>query len=202
MNSIDVITDKIIADANKYASDLLESSERQAKDIIEQTQKSAEQEASVIKERSKKSDDLELTRSDSSNELALRNALLNEKITISEECFSDAEKKLASLDKDAYIKFLCSYFKDCCENSDAVISLNEKDTAEIGHDFLIAALSVQSNKFPDAVSKLTLSRIPAKIDGGFILTIGDIDYNCSIHSIVSIYKKALEAKVLELLFKA
>jgi len=200
MNSLNAITDRIISDARKYADGLASSSEKRADAIIKEAKERAAEQTSALLSKTSAQDELAIKRAQSANQLNERNSLLNEKIRLSDECFTLAAKKIASLPEDEYISFMLRYFSECVEDRKSEIVLNSADRERLGEKFTRRAAGIFKSKYPDSALLPTLSGDCAAIDGGFVLRCGDVETNCSVSSIVGMYKEKLETKVLSILF--
>ena len=98
----------------------------------------------------------------------------------------EAEKRLLSLDDAAYAKVIGGMLKKLDRSLGTEILVSKKDAARL-------ADVVKENEF-------TLSAQTADISGGFIVKNGDIEYNYSFESIITVEKEEIQQIAAKILF--
>ncbi|MBQ9922401.1 MAG: hypothetical protein IJO52_09445 [Clostridia bacterium] len=198
MNDIKNLTDKIIADANAYAAAMAEDAAKQADEIISSYRQKAQAILDSEAEKAEKAANEAISRNLSSQKLNERNAVLSVKAQILDDVFKKASGHLLALGKDEYTQLLLGFFKDSACKGNLALCLNEKDLKAVGNDFYAVAKEYFEKEFPGCT--LTLSEVPVKIDGGFILKNGDIEYNCSVSGYLSALREKHQNEIYKILF--
>jgi len=198
MNDIKNLTDKIIADANAYAAAMAEDAAKQADEIISSYRQKAQAILDSEAEKAEKAANEAISRNLSSQKLNERNAVLSVKAQILDDVFKKASGHLLALGKDEYTQLLLGFFKDSACKGNLALCLNEKDLKAVGNDFYAVAKEYFEKEFPSCT--LTLSEVPVKIDGGFILKNGDIEYNCSVSGYLSALREKHQNEIYKILF--
>lgn len=198
MNDIKNLTDKIIADAEAYAKSVSDDAAKQAEEIISSYRQKAQAILDLEAEKAEKAAKEASSRNLSSQKLNERNAVLAVKAQALDLVFEKASAHLLSLAKDEYVQLLFRFFKDSATSGDMLLCLNENDLKTIGKDFYPMAKDYFEKKFPGSV--LTLSDVPAQIDGGFILKNGDIEYNCSVSAYLADFREKHQNEIYKILF--
>ena len=198
MNDIKNLTDKIIADANVYATAIAEDAAKQADEIISSYRQKARAILESEAEKAEKIASEAAFRNLSSQKLNERNAVLSVKAQMLDSVFEKASASLLSLGKEEYTQLLFGFFKDSACKGNLILCLNAKDLETVGNDFYTVAKNHFEKEFPGYV--LTLSQAPVQIDGGFILKSGDIEYNCSISGYLSAFREKHQNEIYKILF--
>lgn len=214
-NRIEVITDRILADAAAERDAILASAQREADAIRASYEKRAESllaEAAESAERQKKAAQ---ERAEASAKTLSRNALLRVRGEMVNAAFLRAAERLSSLDKEHYLAFLKKLLSDAVED----FLLAEAAAKEYGEEEDFAPVEVLSltmaekdkalgaplaasveKRLKQAGKKIVTSPADPALSGGFCLTAGDVLTDCSISSLVAAKKGELEGEVNRLLF--
>ena len=132
-------------------------------------------------------------------ELEAKKQILAEKQSIMDKTFKLAEKRLAELPETEYVALLARLAAQSSQTGEEMLIFSENDRARIGKSVVTAA-----NKLLSAENKrayLELSEDTREIDGGVILSGGDIETNCSLEALLSQRRNELSPRVAEILFK-
>ena len=119
-------------------------------------------------------------------QMQAKKAILETKQEILAETIAEAEKRLLSLDDAAYAKVIGGMLKKLDRSLGTEILVSKKDAARL-------ADVVKENAF-------TLSAQTADISGGFIVKNGDIEYNYSFESIITVEKEEIQQIAAKILF--
>ena len=115
------------------------------------------------------------------------------------EAFECAAKKLLELPKNEYVRFLAKQACAASLTGAETIIFSRSDQERVGKEVVSTANSALSAAGKTA--SLTLSDKTADIRGGFILSGGDIEVNCSIDALLAEYRNDLSPAVASLLFE-
>ena len=191
MNGLDKIIEEIARDAQASAAEITDNARAAAKRIIER----AQEEAGAVEAEAKDRAELEykriITRAQSAGELTRKSALLREKQRIIDGILNDVHIKLVGLDDKIYFDFMTRLLNKYASEEKGEIILSDKDKSRVTNDFIAAAEE----------KGLKISDKTRGIDGGFILSYGDIEENCSIEALMESEKDRLHDKVNAFLFK-
>ncbi len=193
MTGLDKITAQITIDSDKTAKSIIASSEAQCSDILSKAEAEAQQ---ILKSgeinAQIKADEI-IRRAESSAELEQRKILLTTKQEVISSMVAASLESLRSLPEDKYFDIIYKMISKYKRSSQGQIFFNNSDLARLPKDF-IGKLSELSQ------GNLTLSSDSVKIDGGFILSYGGIDVNCSFESLFSDNSEKISDAVAKLLF--
>ena len=190
MNGLDKIIEEIASDANAEAARITDEAKAAAKRV---TDRAREEASSTLKEAQAKAE-LEykrvIARAQSAGEITKKSALLREKQRIIDGILNDAYVKIVGLDDKEYFAFLSKLLAKYATKSGGEIILSEKDKKRV------------SAEFKDEAQRLGLkiSDATRPIDGGFILSYGDIEENCSVKALTESEKDRLHDAVNSFLF--
>ena len=186
MNDGKIIIDKIISDAEKVAAvtvsqaqkevdALLKAAKDKAQKQIDQLDRDAHSEASSVKSK-------EISAAD----MQAKKKILETKQEILAEIIAEAEQRLVSMEDAEYAKVIGGLLSRLDKSLGTEIIVSQKDAARL-------ADVVKENGF-------VLSERNADIKGGFIVKNGDIEYNYSFESIITVEKEAIRQAAAEILF--
>jgi V/A-type H+-transporting ATPase subunit E len=179
--------DKIIAEAKEEANKILSLAKEEAKQDVAAIAEKPASEIKAIK-----------YRAESSARLTKRQTLLDAKQEVINDIIQKAKIKLTSLPDTDYFDIILQIVKKHAHQQAGTIMFSQADLDRIPKRFeksLEEAIKGVSN------ASLTISKEPAKIDGGFILVYGDIEENCSFDALFSEAKELLQDKVNAFLFE-
>ena len=198
MNDIKNITDKIISDATAYAAANENIAVAKAEESIEACKAKADKIISDAEILAQKEADSAVMRAENSQKMSRRNKLLAAKGEVLVKVFEQAKIQICNAEPKAYLNFLLKLFSRTMTACDGVLMLNQNDLKSIGNDFYAEAKKLFEREHPDF--NLTLSDTAADIDGGFILKNGDIEFNCSVSSVLNDFREKRENDIFKLLF--
>ena len=186
MNDGKIIIDKIISDAEKVANvtisqaqkevdALLKAAKDKANRQLDQMDRDAQSEAAAVKAK-------EISAAD----MKAKKMLLETKQEILAEIIAEAEQRLVSMADADYAKVIGGMLSRVDKSLGTEIIVSAKDSVRL-------ADVVKENGF-------VLSEKTADIKGGFIVKNGDIEYNYSFESIITVEKEAIRQAAAEILF--
>ncbi len=193
MTGLDKIINQIQLDADNTTQGIKAKSEAQCTALLNEAE--AEAQAILAKGKAdadKKYNDI-IKRAESAANLEERKITLLAKQDIIKSMISNTLKNILNLPEDQYFELIYKLIEKHSLNSEGVISFNKTDLSRLPADFAEKANLISKGK-------LSLSETSAEIDGGFILTYGGVDINCSISSLINDYSEKISDSVAQLLF--
>ena len=196
MAGIDTIIAQIMSDTEASCAEIISKAEAEAADIVARAQAAADAKDAEVK----KTLDTVRERKDrsikSSADLKRRQAILNAKYDIIEEVLDKAYKAILAMSVDEYAEFLTGLIKANVREGKAVMLLSSGDLKKFS--------DTQKKAFASAAKEggcdLTVGNEPADIEGGFILSYGGIEENCSLKALFREKKDKLTDAVSAILF--
>lgn len=186
--SIEAITTRISNEAKAYAAEHMKQAEVEVEEILKNARIKAEKvlkDAEVVTEKDTKT---LIERRKSVADLEARKMQLNAKQELIKESFDEAIEKFKNIGEEKYMKFLTSRLSEFVGEG-GEIQLSADDLDKYG------------KKLEEAFSgKLTVSKEPANIKGGFLLKQDKIFINASIEKLLEDQKNKLIGEVAKLLF--
>lgn len=190
MSGLDKILEHISREAREEADQILTSAKEAAQKILISGKKEAEDMAEAIRHQS----ELDVA---AASDRIVSNADLNEKRIILqakqdkiEEVFDNALKYLEDLDDASYMEMIGKMISRYASGREGTISFNQRDLSRLSEP--VKALAEKQH--------LQISAEPVNICGGFILSYGDIEENCSFDVLIGTSREELQDKVGQLLF--
>lgn len=186
MNDGKIIIDKIIAEAEEAAKAMLDKAQKEADDILRAAQEKADKEADVFDRYAQDEADKARSKEISGAEMQAKKAVLEKKQGILAEIINEAEKRLSALDDAEYAKVIGGMLDQLDKSCGTEIIVSGRDKARLA--------GVVAEK------GFTLSEKTGDIDGGFIVKNGDIEYNYSFASIITVEKEEIQQIAAGILF--
>lgn len=187
MNDGKIIIDKIIADAEETVKKITDDAKRAA----EATIKSYEDKAAKEKARNDKvvADEKArvIAKQISSAQMNAKKAVLAKKQSILEDVIKESEKRLLNLSDSEYVSVIGAMLDSIDKGLGTEVIVSSKDR----------------DRLADVISKkgFVLSDKTADIEGGLIIRNGDIEYNYSFNSIITIEKDDIQQIAAKILFE-
>ena len=194
MAGLDKILGSIKAESDEAVAQRINDAKKRAKEIKKEAEASVSDECRSIEERGKKGAEDTVSRAESAAALLKRKAILSEKQDIIAEVFEEAEKKLISLPDDQYIDTIKKIAVKNALPEDGTIIFSAADKKRLPSSFekdLNSALTA---------GKLSLSPDTIGTEGGFILSYGGVEQNCTFKALIDASRERLTDKVSKVLF--
>ena len=138
-----------------------------------------------------------MARSKSQADLIKRQAVLAEKQKLIAEMFDKAEVYVKKMPEDVYFKLITNMVKKyTVKGKDGEIIFNKEDRGRLPAGYIKTLSAAAEEKG----GRLTLSDNTANIDGGFILSYGGIEENCSITALIDDARENMQDDIQKLLF--
>ena len=190
MNGLDKIIAGIAQDAKAAADQKRDEAQAVAARALER----AREEAKAIEAEAADRAELEykriVARAHSTGEIAKKSVLLREKQRIIEEILNDAHVKLAGLDDQEYFAFMIRLLEKYATEGKGEVLLSARDKNRVTAEFRFAAER----------KGLEISEQTRDIDGGFVLSYGSIEENCSLGALMESERDRLHDVVKGFLF--
>lgn len=186
MNDGKIIIDKIIADAEKAANATREKAQQEVDAILKAAQEKVLKQQDIQDRESDSEAEKVRAKEISGAEMKAKKAILATKQELLAEVIAEAEKRLLSLDDAEYAGVIGNMLAKLDKTLGTEVLVAAKDAARL-------ADTVQANGF-------VLSETAADIKGGFIVKNGDIEYNYSFESIITVEKETIRQTAAQILF--
>lgn len=196
MAGLEKIIDQIRAESDQAAEKLLSEAKAQAEAILTASAAEADAQCAEIEKAGARAAAGIIERGRSAAALKKRQRLLAEKQALMKETVDAAKERLKGLETGAYFNMLRKLAVKAAAPGEGVLILSAADLHRLPADFE-SGLSAELAKNG---AGLTISKEPGAIDGGFILSYGGIEENCSIDALFDAAKEQLQDKAQELLF--
>lgn len=195
MNGIEKIIDRISSDAQREIDDVLAQARAEAAALTAQYQGQAQAEADEILARGEKAAAERGDRLASVAQLECRKGVLAAKQEVIEEAFQLAMHKLTQLPQEEYVTLLADLAAQAAAKGNETLIFSVADRARVGKAVVVAA----NQKLGDR-GQLTLSQETRPMQGGFILSDGRVEVNCTFETLVRLQRGALSTQVADVLF--
>lgn len=193
MKGIDILTDRILADARLEA----EAAVSEARAKAEAMRYAADKEAAAILEKRIAQGDAQARKHYeqllAAADTQARKATLARKQALVGKAFDLAVEKLRGLEQSRYISLLASLAAKASETGTEQIFLNPADREVLGEQVVAEANRISGGS-------MSLAPESRDIVGGLILSQGDIEVNCALDTLANLRRNALSAKAAGMLF--
>ncbi|MCR5527037.1 MAG: V-type ATP synthase subunit E [Lachnospiraceae bacterium] len=197
MAGLDKIISQIKAESDAAAEAVKAEAQKNADSMIAKAKKEAEDEAEKIRANGEISVKNAVSRAHSQADLHKRQAILAEKQKLISTMFDKADSYIKKMPEDAYFKLLSDMVKRyAVEGKTGELLLSKKDHSRIPSGFPQEVKLAADSKN----GKLTISDKFANIDGGFILSYGGVEENCSFDALINDARDSLQDDIQKLLF--
>lgn len=196
MSGLDKIKGQILDDATRQANEKIAQAEADARQIVEKAKEEAEEKAQVLTAKTDQAAHDYQERILSSVQMLHKKALLQAKQEVIAEVLDLAYKKVLNLEDAAYFDLIEQMLAKYVQPGKGIVYFNEKDLKRLPSGFEKKIQSAAENKG----GTLVLSDQTKEMDGGFVLTYGGIEENCTIRAVFAAKKDELSDKVHEMLF--
>ena len=159
----------IVAEARARIDYLKEESmERADVECSRIAEKAAEEKATIIE------------RGKASAEIRKKQSILAAKQELISQVIADCRQRLVEMGEEEYFSLLSGLLEKHMPDSDAILSFNKRDLLRMPDSFRRSVLELAEKK----AIKAEISDVPADIDGGFIIGLGEIEENLSIEALI------------------
>ena len=194
MNGIEKIIDRISGDAQAEIDAILDEARAEAAKITAKYEAQAAAEADEIVKRGSAAAAEREERLASMAQMEGRKAELSAKQEVIEEAFTLALKKLLALPEDQYVELLADLAAKASTTGKETLIFSAKDRDSVGEK-VVAAASAKVNG-----GAFVLGTETRAIEGGFVLSDGAVEVNCSFATLVRLQKTEITGDVSRVLF--
>ena len=195
MDGIEKIIDRISSDAQREIDDVLAAAQAEAEKITAEYQAQAKAEADDILARGQKAAVERGERLASVAQLECRKEVLRAKQEVIDEAFRLAMDKLTQLPQEAYVSLLADLAVEASSKGNEKLIFSVADRARVGKAVVVAANQKLGDK-----GQLTLAQETRPMQGGFILSDGAVEVNCTFETLVRLQRETLSTQVAGVLF--
>lgn len=219
MTGLDKIKDKIIAEAQLDAARMIEDAQKKCNEILLRASGDADNIKAELDVAAHREAESLISRAKSGAALEKRNIIAQAKSHAADLAFETAKKEILSLPDEQYIEFLAKLLVSALssqldiektnrelygeESNEAPVDvlLSQEDIMRAGTKIIPAAKKMAAGKpVSHLLERAGVSVETAKIEGGMIIRIGDLDINCSVEALIESAKERLEGDVARILF--
>ena len=190
MNGLDRILAEIAQDAKTAAEQKRTEAQAAAQRVIDRAREDAKAVETDAAERAELKYKRIISRAHSTGEIAKKGVLLREKQKIIDGILRDAHIRLAGLGDEEYFAFMTRLLNKYASGERGEVLLSKRDRARVTAEFTAAAKE----------KGLAISEDTRDIDGGFVLSYGSIEENCSIGALMEAERDRLHDVVKAFLF--
>ena len=198
MNGLDNIKEKILAAAQNDAEAILAEAQQKAQAIKDELVKQAQQESKQVQERGLIQAEESRHRLISAAELGQRNALLKRKQELIDEAFTRATAQIEQMPTVDYAAWLTRLAINNSSTGTEELVFAAADRDQLGSH--VVKLANEYLAEHGKVGQLKLAAESGSFGKGLLLRQGDIEINCSLHTIINFRREELSAEVAALLF--
>ena len=195
MNGIEKITARINEDSRKEIDAILAEARAKADEITAKAKAEAQAAGDEVLAQGRRAAAEREDRLASTAQMECRKAVLAAKQDVIEEAFEQAHKQLLALPKEKYIALLADLAVQASVTGKEKLIFSAPDRARVGKAVVSAANGKLSK---DAM--LTLAEETRPMDGGFILSDGAVEVNCTFDTLIRLQRGALSGEVAKVLF--
>ena len=194
MNGIEKITQRIETDTQAEIDRILGDARAEADDITDRYQAQATHEAAELAAKNQKAAAEREERLVSTAQMEARKVGLAAKQEMVEKAYDLALEKLCSMPDEQYVKTVADLLVQAAPNGRGAVIFAPAERERIGE----AAVRAANEKLHGG--KLTLAEETRPLKGGFILSDGKVEVNCSFDTLVRLQKTETAGEVAKRLF--
>ena len=194
MNGIEKITQRIETDTQAEIDRILGDARAEADDITDRYQAQANNEAAELAAKNQKAAAEREERLASTAQMEARKVGLAAKQEMVEKAYDLALEKLCSMPDEQYVKTVADLLVQAAPNGRGAVIFAPAERERIGE----AAVRAANEKLHGG--KLTLAEETRPLKGGFILSDGKVEVNCSFDTLVRLQKTETAGEVAKRLF--
>ena len=194
MDGIEKITGRIAADASQEIAAIQAEARRQADEIAGRYEAQARRESEDILARGRRAADERVERLASVAQLDARKLELAAKQEMLSKAYDLALEKLVNLPDKEYVSLLADLAVRASSTGREAVIFSQKDRSRYGK----AVVTQANEKLGDG--HLTMSEQSRPIQGGLILSDGDVEVNCTFETLVRLQRGEMDREVAKVLF--
>ena len=196
MTGLDKIKQNILDEATESAKSSMDEAKAKVRQIEEQNKAEAEKKCAEISQKTEAQLVQIKERTKSSMELERSRKMLETKQTLIAEVIDNAKAQIRELPDEEYFALLLKIADKAIHEGDGIVFLSSKDLARMPKDFEDKIKAIAEVR----QAKMSVSKDAIDIEGGFVLSYGGIEENCTLEAIFADKKEELSDLVQKLLF--
>ena len=197
MAGLDKIIGQIRQESEDIAARTIGEARAEADEIVKEARESAQAECDRIEKRSEHAVKDALERGQSAADLQKRRGILALKQRLVQEVLEQALKNMKNMEAESYFETLVRLAsKAAMRGEEGTIYFSEKDLKRLPADMEDRL----NRELKEKKATLKISQEARDIDGGFILSYGGIEENCSFDALFEAAGEQLQDVVQKILF--
>ncbi|NLB72737.1 MAG: hypothetical protein GX795_01725 [Firmicutes bacterium] len=198
MEALEKMKDTILQEAQLRADEIIETAKCDAETILREARAEAarKRDEELAKAREKARENAR--RISTLADLDARRQLLTAKEELIEEAFSCAKRRLASLEPEVYRNHLKQSLFEAAGDTGGDVIMSERDRSAIGEE-IVAEVNAELAK-ASRKGRVRLGDTSGDFIGGFVLSSGRVEVNCTFDAILAREYEALLIDVAAILF--
>ena len=194
MNGIEKLTQQITADAQVEIDAILAEAQEKANAITADYAQRAEKAAAERLTKGTEAATLREERLISMADMERRKDLLAAKQDMVSKAFDKALEQLCNLSDEDYVAMLAKLAAAASVSGKEQLIFSQKDRTRVGNAVVIAANEALNG------GQLTLAEQTRPMSGGFILSDGAIEVNCTFETLIRLQRGEIAGEVANVLF--
>ena len=194
MNGIERITARLDADTQAEIDRIRESANAEAEKVAQGYRTQTESETAELRERSRRAAAEREERLVSAAQMEARKTALAARQEMVDKAYDLALEKLCSLPEEQYIQTVAALLVQAAPDGKGEVIFSKEQRERVG----TAAVALANSRLGDGT--LTVSAQTRPLKGGFILSNGRVEVNCSFDTLVRLQRAETAGEVAKRLF--
>lgn len=194
MNGIERITARLDADTQAEIDRIRENAKAEAEKVAQGYRTQMESETAELRERSRRAAAEREERLVSAAQMEARKTALSARQEMVDKAYALALEKLCSLPEEQYIQTVAALLVQAAPDGKGEVIFSKEQRERVG----TAAVALANSRLGDG--KLTVSAQARPLKGGFILSNGRVEVNCSFDTLVRLQRAETAGEVAKRLF--
>ena len=198
VTGLEKIIKSIEADAEKSAEEKIKYAKNMSEGILNEARLEITRRSLEIANKAEKEATNIISRAKAMASNEKKKIVLQAKYRLISEIINETKEKLCDLDDADYFAFILNLIETHLEDRNALLIFSEKDLKRLPQDFEKQIQNIARKYAIDL--KISLDKTRA-IEGGVIISYGDIEENCSIEALFANNRDVIFDNLSVLLFK-
>lgn len=194
MNGIERITARLDADTQAEIDRIRENAKAEAEKVAQGYRTQMESETAELRERSRRAAAEREERLVSAAQMEARKTALAARQEMVDKAYALALEKLCSLPEEQYIQTVAALLVQAAPDGKGEVIFSKEQRERVG----TAAVALANSRLGDG--NLTVSAQTRPLKGGFILSNGRVEVNCSFDTLVRLQRTETAGEVAKRLF--
>ena len=194
MNGIERITARLDADTQAEIDRIRENAKAEAEKVAQGYRTQMESETAELRERSRRAAAEREERLVSAAQMEARKTTLAARQEMVDKAYALALEKLCSLPEEQYIQTVAALLVQAAPDGKGEVIFSKEQRERVG----TAAVALANSRLGDGT--LTVSAQTRPLKGGFILSNGRVEVNCSFDTLVRLQRAETAGEVAKRLF--